>query len=130
MWGGGLFLVSSPEPKAPVSYCHSAPSVRCWRWRLHVIIRKQNFHIFNFFSRTAWWILMKLDREGFSFDEILLQTIADNTCICIYLNPVILVVLLLTELFTVGYQVSDKRPLGLLFQCQLSAHLCTKAFRH
>ena len=59
-------------------------------------------------------MLMKLGREGFSFDEILLQTIANNTCICIYLNPVILVVFLLTDLFAVGYQVSDKRPLGLL----------------
>ena len=71
---------------------------------------------------------MKLGREGFSFDKILLQTIADNICICIYLNPVILVVFLLTELFAVGYQVSDKRPLGLLFQCQLSANVRTKAF--
>ena len=50
-------LFSSPEPKAQVSYCHSAPSV----------VRPPssssssvNFHIFDFFSRTAWWILMKL----------------------------------------------------------------------
>ena len=52
----GLF--SSPEPKAQVSYCHSAPSVVRPSVRLSV-----NFHIFNFFSRTAWWILMKLGRD-------------------------------------------------------------------
>ena len=49
---------SSPEPKAQVSYCHSAPSV------VRPSVRRPssssvNFHIFNFFSRTAWWILMK-----------------------------------------------------------------------
>ena len=56
-------LFSSPEPKAQVSYCHSAPSVV----RPSVVRRRRrpssssvNFHIFNFFSRTAWWILMKL----------------------------------------------------------------------
>ena len=46
---------SSPEPKARVSYCHSAPSV--------VRPSSVNFHIFDFFSRTAWWILMKLGRD-------------------------------------------------------------------
>ena len=50
-----LFLFSSPEPKARVSYCHSAPSVV----RPSVVVRK----LFNFFSRTAWWILMKLGRD-------------------------------------------------------------------
>ena len=48
------FGFSSPEPKAQVSYCHSTPSV----------VRRRpssvNFHIFNFFSRNAWSILMKL----------------------------------------------------------------------
>ena len=48
-----LPFFSSPEPKAQVSYCHSAPSV---------VRPSVNFHIFNFFSRTAWWILMKLGR--------------------------------------------------------------------
>ena len=55
----GLFL-SSPEPKAQVSYCHSAPSV------VRPSVRRRNsvnFHIFNFFSRTAGWILMKLGRD-------------------------------------------------------------------
>ena len=50
----GTILFSSPEPKAQVSYCHSAPSV---------VRPSVNFHIFNFFSRTAWWILMKLGRD-------------------------------------------------------------------
>ena len=49
---------SSPEPKAQVSYCHSAPSVVRPSVRPSV-----NFHILNFFSRTAWWILMKLGRD-------------------------------------------------------------------
>ena len=34
-------------------YCHSASSVRR---------RPLTFHIFDFFSRTVWWILMKLGR--------------------------------------------------------------------
>ena len=38
------FFFSSHEPKAQVSYCHSAPSV---------VRPPVNFHIFNFFSRTA-----------------------------------------------------------------------------
>ena len=50
---------SSPEPKAQVSYCLSAPSVV----RPSVRRPSVNFHIFNFFSRTAWWILMKLGRD-------------------------------------------------------------------
>ena len=49
----GAFF-SSPEPKAQVNYCHSAPSV---------VRPSVNFHIFNFSSRTAWWILMKLGRD-------------------------------------------------------------------
>ena len=54
-------LFSSPEPKAQVSYCHSAPSVV----RPSVVVCRPsvNFHIFIFFSRTAWWILMKLGRD-------------------------------------------------------------------
>ena len=44
-------LFSSPEPKAQVSYCHSEPSV------VRPSVRRRppsvNFHIFNFFSRTA-----------------------------------------------------------------------------
>ena len=55
----GVF--SSPEPKAQVSYCHSS---------LSVVIRRRpsiDFHIFNFFSRIASWILMKL-----GIDEVLM----------------------------------------------------------
>ena len=58
LWRFG-WLFSSPEPKAQVSYCHSAPSVV----RPSVVRPSVNFHIFNFFSRTAWWILMKLGRD-------------------------------------------------------------------
>ena len=60
-------IFSSPEPKAQVSYCHSASSVR----------PSVNFHIFNFFFRTAWWILIKLGKiancavaEGWLFLDI------------------------------------------------------------
>ena len=57
-------LFSSPEPKAQVSYCHSAPSVVRPSVRRRPSVRPSvNFHIFNFFSRTAWWILMKLGRD-------------------------------------------------------------------
>ena len=47
-------IFSSPEPKTQVSYCHST---------LSVVWPSTNFCIFNFFSRTAWWILMKLGRD-------------------------------------------------------------------
>ena len=52
-------VFSSPEPKAQVSYCHSAPSVV----RPSVRRPSVNFYVFNFFSRTAWWILMTLGRD-------------------------------------------------------------------
>ena len=55
-WTCSFMIFSSPEPKARVSYCHSAPSVVR---RLSSV----NFHIFDFLSRTAWWILMKLVRD-------------------------------------------------------------------
>ena len=63
-WGEILYIVfSSPEPKARVSYCHSALSVV----RPSVVVLPsvwgKLFHIFDFFSRTAWWILMKLGRD-------------------------------------------------------------------
>ena len=60
-----VFFSSSPEPKAQVSYCHSAPSVvRPSVCRPSSVRRPSvNFHIFNFFSRIAWWILMKLGRD-------------------------------------------------------------------
>ena len=63
--------VNSPEPKALVSYCHSAPSVvrRCRPRRPSSV----NFHILNFFSRTTWWILMKPGR-----DEVLM--VPDKCC--------------------------------------------------
>ena len=65
IWGR---VFSSPEPKAQVSYCHSAlsvvrPSVVRPSVRPSVVRPSVNFHIFNFFSRTAWWILMKLGRD-------------------------------------------------------------------
>ena len=56
-------LFSSPEPKARVSYCHSAPSVVRPSVRRRLSSSSVNFHIFDFFSRTAWWILMKLGRD-------------------------------------------------------------------
>ena len=43
----GQIVFSSPEPKARVSYCHSAPSV------VRPSSSSVNFHIFDFFSRTA-----------------------------------------------------------------------------
>ena len=49
-------IFSSPEPKAQVSYCHSAPSV----------VRRRpsvNFHIFNFFSETVERNTTKVDRR-------------------------------------------------------------------
>ena len=62
-----LTRFSSPEPKAQVSYCHSAPSVVRQSVRRRpsssVVRTSVNFHIFNFFSRTAWWILMKFGRD-------------------------------------------------------------------
>ena len=50
---------SSPEPKAQVSYCHSAPSVV----RPSVCRPSVNFHIFDFFSETAEQNSTKLDRK-------------------------------------------------------------------
>ena len=60
MLGGLLFsfLFSSPEPKARVSYCHSAPSVV-----RPSVVRRKLFHIFNFSSETAEWNSTKLDRK-------------------------------------------------------------------
>ena len=55
-----LCLLSSPEPKARVSYCHSAPSV------VRPSVRRPsgiNFHIFHFSSETAEWKSTKLDRK-------------------------------------------------------------------
>ena len=56
-----MSLISSPEPKARVSYCHSAPSVV----RPSVVRRRPsvNFHIFNFSSETAEQNSTKLDRK-------------------------------------------------------------------
>ena len=51
-WSWSFF--SSPEPKAQVSYCHSAPSVVRPSVRPSSVVRPSvNFHILNFFSRTA-----------------------------------------------------------------------------
>ena len=52
-----------PSSVRPSSVCPSVcrPSVRP---SSSVVVRPSvNFHIFNFFSRTAWWILMKLGRD-------------------------------------------------------------------
>ena len=61
-------LFSSPEPKAQVSYCHSAPSVV--RPSVRPSVRRPssvrpsvNFHIFNFSSETAERNSTKLDRK-------------------------------------------------------------------
>ena len=67
-------IFSSPEAKAQVSYCHRAPSV-VRRPSVHPSVHPSvNFHIFNFFSRTSEWILMKLGR-----DEVLM---VPNKCCC------------------------------------------------
>ena len=53
-------LFSSPEPKAQVSYCHSAPSV------VRPSVRRPsgvNFHIFDFSSETAERNSTKLYRK-------------------------------------------------------------------
>ena len=68
-----LLLFSSPEPKARVSshlsqrlewaivIAHRPSSVRpSVVRRPSVRPSSVNFHIFDFFSRTTWWILMKL----------------------------------------------------------------------
>ena len=49
------YIFSSPEPKAQVSYCHSAPSV--------VRPSSVNFHIFDFSSETAERNSKKLHRK-------------------------------------------------------------------
>ena len=53
-------IFSSPEPKARVSYCHSAPSVV-----RPSVVRPSgvNFHIFDFSSETAERNSTKLDRK-------------------------------------------------------------------
>ena len=54
------FFSSSAEPKAQVSYCHSAPSV------VRPSVRRRpsvNFHIFVFSSETTEWNSTKLDRK-------------------------------------------------------------------
>ena len=56
-----ISVFSSPEPKAQVSYCHSAPSVV----RLSSVVCRPsvNFHIFDFSSATAERNSTKLDRK-------------------------------------------------------------------
>ena len=58
-WQISIFIFSSPEPKAQVSYCHSAPSVR-------PSVRPSsgvNFHIFDFSSEIVKWNSTKRDRK-------------------------------------------------------------------
>ena len=56
---------SSPEPKARVSYCHSAPSLVRLSVRRPSVRRPSgvNFHIFDFSSETAERNSTKLDRK-------------------------------------------------------------------
>ena len=69
-------FVSSPEPKTQVRYCHSALSFVV---RPSSSVRPSvNFHIFNFFSRTAWWVLMKFGR-----DEVLM---VPYQCCCFWVR--------------------------------------------
>ena len=57
-------VFSSPEPKAQVSYCHSAPSVVRPSVRPSSVRRPSvNFHIFDFSSETAERNSTKLDRK-------------------------------------------------------------------
>ena len=49
----------SQRLKWAIVIAHSPSSVRPSSVRRPSV----NFHIFNFFSRTAWWILMKLGRD-------------------------------------------------------------------
>ena len=55
-------ILNSPEPKAQVSYCHSAPSVVRPSVPPSCVRASVNFHIFNFFSETAERNSTKLDR--------------------------------------------------------------------
>ena len=56
------WIFSAPEPKAQVHYCDHALSVVC---RPSSVVRRPSltFHIFDFFSETAEWNSMKLDRN-------------------------------------------------------------------
>ena len=60
-----VHLFSSPEPKAQVSYCHSAPSVVRPSVRPSSVRRPSsvNFHIFDFSSETTERNSTKLDRK-------------------------------------------------------------------
>ena len=61
VYGRHAVFFRAQEPKAPVTYCdHALSGVR----RPSVV--RKTIYIFNFFSRTAWWILMKL-----GMDEVL-----------------------------------------------------------
>ena len=54
----------SQRLKWAIVIAHRPSSVRPSSVRPSVVRRPSvNFHIFNFFSRTAWWILMKLGRD-------------------------------------------------------------------
>ena len=45
-------------------WCFSAHLSRRLEWAIVIAHRPSvNFHIFDFFSRTTWWILMKLGRD-------------------------------------------------------------------
>ena len=54
----------SQRLKWAIVIAHRPSSVRPSSVRPSVVRRPSvNFHIFNFFSRTAWWIVMKLGRD-------------------------------------------------------------------
>ena len=64
--GGTVFLAHlSQRLKWAIVIAHCPSSVRPSSSvrRPSVVRPSVNFHIFNFFSRTAWWILMKLGRD-------------------------------------------------------------------
>ena len=53
----------SQRLKWAIVIAHRPSSVRPSSVRPSVVRPSVNFHIFNFFSRTPWWILMKLGRD-------------------------------------------------------------------
>ena len=55
-------IFRAQEPKAPVTYCDHALSIV----RRPSSVVHWTIYIFDFFSRTTWWILMKL-----GMDEVL-----------------------------------------------------------
>ena len=61
MWEEVLYIFSTIMK----SNCWPILAHLSWRLKSSVVVRRRPliFHIFDFFSRTAWWILMKLGRD-------------------------------------------------------------------